>query len=308
MRRFFAILFVLLIVVLIVLLSKAAMTGNIVREQDYFSFKVLFCSEMSCIDEIKSHISNSNNTDCALYNFRKELINPQLRVVTDDSYKENFSFLKKGNKNGIMHDKFCIFNNKTIMTGSFNPSSSRIDRNNMIIINSSSISRNYEDEFNELWSGNFGNGSRVKKPRVVMENAIVENYFCPEDDCAQQLISEIDNSNSTVLFMSYSFTHKGIANSLVMKKLEGLDIRGVIDSSSDKNVYGLLAAQGIDARLDLKKGIMHHKVFIIDNETVITGSFNPTYSGDERNDENILIIHNKDVASEYLSEFSRVWN
>jgi len=52
---------------------------------------------------------------------------------------------------------------------------------------------------------------------------------------------------------------------------------------------------------------MHHKVFIIDNETVITGSFNPTKNADLRNDENILIIHNKWIAKKYLKEFEKVW-
>ena len=38
---------------------------------------------------------------------------------------------------------------------------------------------------------------------------------------------------------------------------------------------------------------MHHKVFIIDEEIVITGSFNPSKNADTRNDENILIINKK---------------
>jgi phosphatidylserine/phosphatidylglycerophosphate/cardiolipin synthase-like enzyme len=51
---------------------------------------------------------------------------------------------------------------------------------------------------------------------------------------------------------------------------------------------------------------MHHKTFIIDKETVITGSFNPTGGGDKRNDENILIIENKDLAKEFMEEYQKV--
>ena len=51
---------------------------------------------------------------------------------------------------------------------------------------------------------------------------------------------------------------------------------------------------------------MHHKVFIIDNRTVITGSFNPTKNGDTRNDENILIIHDEKIAGKYLEEFNEL--
>ncbi|HLD04135.1 MAG TPA: phospholipase D-like domain-containing protein [Candidatus Nanoarchaeia archaeon] len=52
---------------------------------------------------------------------------------------------------------------------------------------------------------------------------------------------------------------------------------------------------------------MHHKVFIIDNEIVITGSYNPTAGGDAKNRENILIIHNTNIAAQFIIEFERVW-
>ena len=52
---------------------------------------------------------------------------------------------------------------------------------------------------------------------------------------------------------------------------------------------------------------MHHKVFIIDNETVVTGSMNPTGNGNSKNDENILIIHDSEIAKQYAEEFWRIW-
>ncbi len=51
---------------------------------------------------------------------------------------------------------------------------------------------------------------------------------------------------------------------------------------------------------------MHHKTFIIDQETVITGSFNPTGGGDKRNDENVLIITDKNIAKEFMDEYWKV--
>ena len=51
---------------------------------------------------------------------------------------------------------------------------------------------------------------------------------------------------------------------------------------------------------------MHHKVIIIDEKIVITGSYNFSRSAEERNDENVLIIHNAEVAEKYFAEFERV--
>ena len=49
------------------------------------------------------------------------------------------------------------------------------------------------------------------------------------------------------------------------------------------------------------------KVFIIDESTVIFGSYNPSKNGNERNDENLLIIHDERLAEAFSVEFSRVW-
>ena len=59
----------------------------------------------------------------------------------------------------------------------------------------------------------------------------------------------------------------------------------------------------ISVKFDTNSANMHHKVFIIDDELVITGSMNPSKNGDFRNDENIIILHNPDLAQKYLDEF-----
>ena len=51
---------------------------------------------------------------------------------------------------------------------------------------------------------------------------------------------------------------------------------------------------------------MHHKVFIVDN-CVVTGSMNPSKSGDTRNDENVLVICDEGIAKEFEKEFERIY-
>ena len=46
---------------------------------------------------------------------------------------------------------------------------------------------------------------------------------------------------------------------------------------------------------------------ILDDEPVILGSFNFTDSANESNDENLLIVHDLDVAARYRAEFERVY-
>ena len=322
MRKAFAIIAVFSIIIVLSFLmllipkssSRESITGRHIVgliKEDSFDYTVLFCSQDDCSQEIESRIKGSRITECAMYNFNQRLldagVNRTLRIITDSSYKEENQFIRKRNKSGLMHNKFCIFDGKTIITGSFNPSSSKNDRNNMIIINSTNLARNYESEFEELWSGKYGGGTKNPNTRMELNETLVENYFCPEDKCADMVEDAISKANKSIRFMAYSFTHKGIANEIVIKNMSGVSVKGIIDSSSDKDAYEPMNNLGVDARIDRKKGVMHQKVFIIDGETVITGSFNPTYSADDKNDENLLIIHDKAVASKYLEEFERVW-
>jgi phosphatidylserine/phosphatidylglycerophosphate/cardiolipin synthase-like enzyme len=53
---------------------------------------------------------------------------------------------------------------------------------------------------------------------------------------------------------------------------------------------------------------MHHKVLIIDGRTVVTGSYNFTANAERRNDENVLVIHNPQIAAQFLEEFHRLYD
>ena len=48
-----------------------------------------------------------------------------------------------------------------------------------------------------------------------------------------------------------------------------------------------------------------NKIIIIDQETVITGSFNFTKAAEEKNAENLLILKNKDLARFYVGNWEK---
>jgi phosphatidylserine/phosphatidylglycerophosphate/cardiolipin synthase-like enzyme len=60
---------------------------------------------------------------------------------------------------------------------------------------------------------------------------------------------------------------------------------------------------GIPTYMDVVYSIAHNKPMIIDQEVVITGSFNFTQAVEENNAENLLIIRSKELASEYLDNW-----
>ena len=74
------------------------------------------------------------------------------------------------------------------------------------------------------------------------------------------------------------------------------------------NEFGGLIAKQVEVRLDGEGGRLHHKVLIVDAAIVVTGSYNFSANAETRNDENCLVIHDVDLASEFVEEFWRIWD
>ena len=56
-------------------------------------------------------------------------------------------------------------------------------------------------------------------------------------------------------------------------------------------------------------GIMHNKFCVIDNQIVISGSYNWTDNAELKNAENINITENdNELATNYSLEFKKLWN
>ena len=63
---------------------------------------------------------------------------------------------------------------------------------------------------------------------------------------------------------------------------------------------------GLEVLIDGIEGQMHHKVFIVDEKIVVLGSYNFSQAAEERNDENLLIVYNEEIAGQFMQEFQRV--
>jgi phosphatidylserine/phosphatidylglycerophosphate/cardiolipin synthase-like enzyme len=53
---------------------------------------------------------------------------------------------------------------------------------------------------------------------------------------------------------------------------------------------------------------LHHKFAVIDNKTVITGSFNWSPTAAHTNDETLLVIHSPQLAQHFTREMDRLWD
>lgn len=263
----------------------------IIPEEENLAPEVLFCWRDDCEQRFVELAENAESIVCAFYELdsekvRKVLLEKNARVVLDDKTTSR-----------QMHNKFCVFDNEVVWTGSFNPRTGSKKFDNVVVLYSKFIAQNYAEEFEELSKG-IVRGKKVRTPAVVLNGNLVENFFCPEDSCKERVLAELGKAESRIYFMAFSFTDDDIGE-LLLEKSKAIEVRGLFDKSQNSRWSEYERLRGFSSRISG----LHHKVFIVDNETVITGSYNPTKNGNERNDENILIIHDKSVAELFADEF-----
>ena len=236
---------------------------------------------------------------------------------TDSMYPElaEFGIVKTDFKpSDFMHNKFIVVDNRTVWTGSMNPTpnGAYYNNNNVIVINSTELASDYTTEFFEMWNGMFSAGSPANTPYPVLyiNETEIECYFAPEDGVEAQIIDELKRANHSVYFATFTFTSKPIAQALIDLQNKGVEVKGIYERRQNSTycTYHLLHDAGIEVTWDKNPKTMHHKFFIIDNTTTITGSYNPTKHANTANDENILIIHNENISDEYVNEFYEMWN
>jgi len=136
-----------------------------------------------------------------------------------------------------------------------------------------------------------------------------EAFFCPEDKCEQRVVNAISHAEHSLDAAVYSITSKEIMDALLEARDRGVRVRAVSDylqSASKSSLVNELNSRGIETRV-IPGRTMHNKFLVLDNETVITGSYNWTANADERNDENLAFIFSRETASKYSEEFFELW-
>jgi phosphatidylserine/phosphatidylglycerophosphate/cardiolipin synthase-like enzyme len=126
-----------------------------------------------------------------------------------------------------------------------------------------------------------------------------------------RLVALLSSATKTVYVLAYSLTLDELGEALVAAQDRGVEIYVAMDESQAANQGGefdRLVAAGVPVRLDNEGGLMHHKVMIIDEAIAVTGSYNFSANAERNNDENTLVIHNADLASEFIDEFWRIWD
>ncbi len=256
----------------------------------------------------------------------QDLRNAGIRVIDDA-----FGVLNDGR--GLQHNKFVIidardttsFSDDWVWTGSYNFTWQATSENaeNAVLIQDESLAKIYTMEFNEMWgsvtdspnadSARFSWRKTDNTPHETNVNGMrVEAYFSPGDGVQEKIERAIATASDNIEFAILSFTRWGIRDALIDRFQQGVAVHGIFDRSEQGNAYsqyGKLKSAGVDVLYYGESGTLHHKYMIIDGHThsdpqVETGSYNYSSSAENKNNENILILHSPVVADYFWQEFA----
>ncbi|MFT4297761.1 MAG: phospholipase D-like domain-containing protein [Candidatus Woesearchaeota archaeon] len=291
----------------------------------HVEIKAYMCRIDDCEQIYINQINKAKESlHCAFFEYNLEDLNNainskkinKLLLIDRNSrfFNESFDYIVYDKRSAYMHNKFCIIDEKITITGSFNPTISEKNNNdnNVLIINSPEISEIYTLYFKEL----IKEQQSVERYRHQIEkrhylkfiNANISICFSRGGNCLDLIRKEVAKTEFDVKFMLFTMTDSSIANMLLLKHYLGINVEGMFETFliSRHSSYNIMNFHNTSVIRYRSPGKLHHKVFIIDNETVIAGSMNPSHNADNNNDENLIIIQNKEIASIYLQEYKRL--
>ena len=250
------------------------------------------------------------------------------RIVTDDSNynKARVSELEAAGvpvvsdmRRGLMHNKFAIIDNEKIWTGSYNITYNGENRNNnnAILIHSPELADIFLAKFRDMFELRiFGKkntkpfGGISRKYHVKIEDTNINAYFAPENNIENIILGRIKWAKKSIRFMAFSFTSAPIAEAMIKKFKEGVAVSGVFEkrgSGTKESQFIKMKVEGLPVRVDGNKYAMHHKVIIIDDYRLITGSYNFSKNASRNNDENCIMIDNTAITALYIKEFENIF-
>ena len=217
--------------------------------------------------------------------------------------------------------------------------------NHVVRIQSTALASLFEEEFARLWGdgpggledGRFGLGKDSgRSVRLQQGESRLEVLFTPHSRrdgnnglaFIERVLATAREQVDMALFV---FSDQGVANRLETLAQRGVGIRLLVDPGFATRDYSeLLDMAGVvrpNHRCRVEAGNkpwppglaevgipqltrgdkLHHKFAVVDDTTVITGSFNWSAAAAHQNDETLLVIQHPKVAAAFRREFGRLW-
>ena len=261
----------------------------------------------------------------------KKSVDPPDKEVSLDTNRKHFLTLLRGAVDAkidfnpkIFHHKFIIRDrgkdHEALLTGSTNFTTTGTHRNlnHIVIFHDMGVVAAYQSEFEQLRDGVFG----VRSPKLTttdpltlkIEGSPVQIMFSPDNNPELRIVNEILKAQTSAYFMMFTFPKSTTVDDALITKHQGgnFEVVGVLDGGQSAHKWcphKELLNEGAKLRRETlpNNGKLHHKFIVLDDLTVIGGSFNYTGPANQYNDENLFLVRNPSVAAFFKNEVKRVF-
>lgn len=258
-------------------------------------------------------------------------VDPPDKEVSLDANRKHFLTLLRGAVDAkidfnpkIFHHKFVIRDRgearEAVLTGStnFTETGTQKNLNHVVIFHDIGVAAAYQSEFDQLRDGIFG----ARSPKLTttdpltfdIEGSQVQIMFSPDNNPELRLVNEILKAQSSAYFLIFTFAQSTTIDDALISRLQtnNFDVVGVLDGTQSAQRWSphpALINEGARLRRETLPtgGKLHHKLIVLDDHTVIGGSFNYTGPANRYNDENLFLVRDPDVAAFFKAEVKRIF-
>lgn len=142
---------------------------------------------------------------------------------------------------------------------------------------------------------------------IVVKNAPVINeaHF---QDIQNRILKALDDAQVSITLVIAWFTNQVLFDNILEKQSQGIEVKLAIfdDGINKKHGVDVTKVPHFLLKKGLRGGLMHNKFCVIDNQVVITGSYNWSTNAEFKNDENVTIEYDPKQATKYSVEFRRL--
>jgi len=183
---------------------------------------------------------------------------------------------------GLMHRKWIIIDDALcfLSEANFTFESLKLHKNMLLGLYHPGVARFLKRSVGELFATTIGGHS-------------IELFLLPMDSdyALNRVIKEIHFAKKRIYIAMFCLTHPAIEGAILLAKERGVNVQIITDSAFQKTRSILnLTKQAVNICTLNNGRLLHHKLALIDHDTLILGSVNWTKSGFTKNQE-YLTIH-----------------
>lgn len=150
----------------------------------------------------------------------------------------------------------------------------------------------------------------VNNTLLIQPQETSRAFFSPGDSCRDAIINQIGTAVKGVKICVFTISDDRITSAITTAHQRGVSIQIITDNDKMTDMGSdikQIVKEGITVKTDSTLNHMHHKFMVVDDITLLTGSYNWTRSAAQYNHENILLTKEGGIVRSYLKEFSQLW-